>query len=507
MLLSAVLIALSVGSCRRLGQRAAAERAVTEPTAAERATVGPPTSLATSPDSIRTDTVTFGAFGPVVLYRTREHPSRVVLFISGDGGWNLGVVDMAHSVASMDALVVGVDIRRYLSALRRGAGSCAYPAADFEALSQWVQHRLGFPTYVPPVLVGYSSGATLVYATLAQAPPGTFRAGLSLGFCPRLGLDRPLCRGSGLMTAPAPAGHGMLLLPADGMPAPWIVLQGQQDSTCALSAAAEFVGRIRGAELVSLPTVGHGFGVQAHWLPQFRLALERLTRETVAAGSPAAVRDLPLVELPTPRPSDLMAVVISGDGGWASLDRQIGEAFAAQGVPVVGLNSLQYFWKKRSPDEIGRDLSRIVSHYLVAWRAHEVLLVGYSRGADVLPFMASRLPPELRQHVRLLVLLAPGRATNFEFHVTDWLGRRGKSDLQPIAPEIEKLRGIELLCLYGADEKDTACPELPPGLATVVPLEGGHHFGGAYRGLADRILGAAARIRSTTSLPSRPGMR
>ena len=108
--------------------------------------------------AVRVDTLRHGRFGPVVLYRQREHPSQVVLFVSGDGGWNRGVVRMAEELATMDALVVGIDIRHYLRALAAAREPCSYPAADFEALSQWVQQRLGFPGYVPPVLAGYSSG-------------------------------------------------------------------------------------------------------------------------------------------------------------------------------------------------------------------------------------------------------------------------------------------------------------------------------------------------------------
>ena len=33
---------------------------------------------------LRVDTLPYGRFGPVVVYREREHPARVVLFISGD---------------------------------------------------------------------------------------------------------------------------------------------------------------------------------------------------------------------------------------------------------------------------------------------------------------------------------------------------------------------------------------------------------------------------------------
>ena len=101
----------------------------------------------------------FGRFGELALYRDRPQPSQVVLFVSGDGGWNQGVVDMAKALASLDALVIGIDIRTYLAALSKSDHKCLYPAADFEALSQYLQKKLDFPSYRIPVLVGYSSGA------------------------------------------------------------------------------------------------------------------------------------------------------------------------------------------------------------------------------------------------------------------------------------------------------------------------------------------------------------
>lgn len=105
------------------------------------------------------DALRFGRFGPVVLYRPGGDPSRVVLLVSGDGGWNRGVVGMARDIAAMDALVVGIDIRSYLTGLGRSHERCSYPAADFESLNQWVQRRLNFRRYIPPILMGYSSGA------------------------------------------------------------------------------------------------------------------------------------------------------------------------------------------------------------------------------------------------------------------------------------------------------------------------------------------------------------
>ena len=128
------------------------------------------------------DSLQFGRFGNVALVRSSPHPDRVVLFVSGDGGWKSGVVEMARQLERQDALVVGIDIRHYMKAIGASRESCAYSAADFEALAQFVEKSLGYPRYRTPILAGYSSGATLVYALLAQAPHGTFAGALSLGF-------------------------------------------------------------------------------------------------------------------------------------------------------------------------------------------------------------------------------------------------------------------------------------------------------------------------------------
>jgi type IV secretory pathway VirJ component len=199
------------------------------------------------------------------------------------------------------------------------------------------------------------------------------------------------------------------------------------------------------------------------------------------------VADLPLIEIPARPPSgNLLAIVISGDGGWAGIDREVANDLVGKGVPVVGLDSLQYFWSARTPDGAAADLQRIARHYLATWGRQELLLIGYSLGADVLPFMANRLPADLMARVRLIVLLGPGRQTSFQFHLTDWLPGSGGGD-RPVLPEVAKLRGKPLLCLYGQDEQDSLCPQLG-GLGKAVSFEGSHHFGGAYASLADRIL-------------------
>ena len=56
-------------------------------------------------------TLQSGNFGTVTVYGRSPQPSHVVLFVSGDGGSNLGVVDMARELAALDALVAGSTLR------------------------------------------------------------------------------------------------------------------------------------------------------------------------------------------------------------------------------------------------------------------------------------------------------------------------------------------------------------------------------------------------------------
>ena len=247
--------------------------------------------------------------------------------------------------------MAGIDITACLKRLESGKEACSYPAADFEGLSQFLQKRYGLPDYVAPVLVGYSSGATLVYATLAQGPPNTFRGGISLGFCPDLPMTKPMCRGSGLKFTTGASGKGYDFLPVAELPTPWIALQGDIDQVCDANTVAHFVAQTGQARVVKLPRVGHGFSVQRNWLPQFQESFNQLIADAHAPQSAksTSLANLPLIEVPVKQPGKTFAVIISGDGGWASIDKSLAEARAADGIPSVGLDALHYFWTRRTP--------------------------------------------------------------------------------------------------------------------------------------------------------------
>ncbi len=435
----------------------------------------------------------YGRFGTVTLYQGLSRPSQVVLFVSGDGGWNLGVVDMARELSTLDALVVGIDITHYLKEMESSPEKCSYPAADFETLSKFVQKKLGFPRYVLPVLIGYSSGATLVYAILAQSPPNTFLGAVSLGFCPDLPLKKPMCKGNGLEWKEGPHGKGYSFLPAKNLTSPWIAFQGEIDQVCFAKDTEEYVRLVGNGEIILLPKVGHGFSVPRNWMPQFRKSFADIVGKHAPMPelTDEQVKHLPLVEVVSRKEvAPVMAIIISGDGGWASLDRELGEYLAGKGISVVGFNSLQYFWTRHTPETAAADLERTLKHYLTVWNKERALIIGYSLGADVLPFMINRLSEESRARIQMVVLLGPGLKADFEFHLADWINGTSSKTSLPVYPEVEELehKKIKVLCFMGEEEKDSLCGRLREGTAKVVRMGGGHHFGGDYEAVAETVL-------------------
>jgi type IV secretory pathway VirJ component len=455
-------------------------------------------SLLAPPLIAKEESLTFGPFGKITLYYESAHPGNVALFISGDGGWNLGVVDMARELASLDALIVGIDINHFLRKKEASGEKCFYPAADFEALSKFVQKKLNYPRYRTPVLIGYSSGATLIYAALVQAPPNTFLGGISMGFCPDLLLTKPMCRGSGLEWTAGPKGKGYNFLPASSLEVPWIALQGTIDQVCEPKSTEVFVKKVSNAQVIILPKVGHGFSVPKNWMSQFKKTfsgiMSRAEKEDAALrtafnADSRSLQDLPIVEVPaTGASTNIMGIIVTGDGGWGVTDRGIARDLAAKGIPVAGLNSLHYFWTRKTPEQSTTDLNRILRHYCALWNRTEVVMIGYSFGADVLPFMLNRLPGESLQRVKAIAFLGLSSTADFQFHLTDWLGSRKRSTAQPVRPEVEKLRGRKMLCFYGTDDDDALCGQLDQGLVKAIPIQGGHRFGRGYQPIVDAIL-------------------
>jgi len=205
-----------------------------------------------------------------------------------------------------------------------------------------------------------------------------------------------------------------------------------------------------------------------------------------AEPDPDDLAALALVEVPADR-GRVLAIFLTGDGGWAALDRSVAGALAKRGVAVVGLKSCDYLSRGRTPEELAATVSRVMDHYMRVWHRDRVALLGYSRGADLVPFAASRLSPEHRRQLALVAMLGLADAAGFECHWSDLVADVRRSTDRPVVPELERLSDVPLLCIYGTKEEHSPCRAGAVPAMQRIARSGGHHFDGNYDAIAGDI--------------------
>lgn len=446
--------------------------------------------------------LSFGVFGEVLIYRSMDQngnePGRAVLLLS-EGAWDARMDKAARAIAGMDATVVGIDTKRLLDPLRARGEGCFYQAWEFEGLSKIVQKTLGYKGYHQPVLAGFGEGAGVAYATFAQAPKEIFAGAIALGFSPRLGIGKPFCAANGYAydnaTAPAAgtadgAGGGIVMRPVAKPQGTLVIIQGGKDERFSVAEATSFASQIPGSRVAAIDGAGQNLSDPALWRAAFQEALNSVAPAGKAATKLQAkdVDDLPLVEVPAAHPGKTLAVIVTGDGGWAGIDQQIGDIMAAHGVSVIGFNSLKYFWNARTPEEMAHDLELTLTHYAAKWGAEKFIVVGYSIGADVLPFMTGRMSEATKARLAVVAMLGPGTHADFEFHLSNWLTTENVPEGAPMIPEMAKLSKTPVLLVCGSEEEGTLCQNYQAPNVKSLVLPGGHHFNKEYNHIALSIL-------------------
>ncbi len=204
-------------------------------------------------------------------YAPAGKPNALVLFLSGDGGWNLGVIGMAKTLTKEGAAVAAIDTPKLLKSLDSTTdGDCADLGGTLTAFADRERTALGVPADAPLIFAGYSSGATAVYIAQAALPKGAVRGSVALGFCPDMENHRPICaKGGAADLEVSKIKTGFLYSAAVTGLSGFTALQGMIDQVCTADATIAFVGKIPGATVVQLPKVGHGFGVEKNWMPQY----------------------------------------------------------------------------------------------------------------------------------------------------------------------------------------------------------------------------------------------
>lgn len=426
-----------------------------------------------------TSPVHYGLFGELHLARPAQTAAQTVLFVSDGNGWDSREDAYADALAAAGSLVVGIDLPSYLKQLESIKSDCAYPAAHVEEVSHWIQRHENLANYSAPWLIGLDRGASLAYAVSAQAPAGTFDGLATLGYDFGFRLRKPLCPGDAGNATVADGKHGFRVVPVARLGNPWLPRPFAPDTTI------DGIGRdfARLHDRFSRRTAANGPVALVN-------ALQRWNRREARRREPLPedVADLPLTEIaPTATADGRIAVILTGDGGWAGLDQGVAEALSADGVKVIGFSTLKFFWQARTPEDSAAAVARVIGHYSADHPDARFAIVGYSFGASLVPIVLNRLPDAAREKVDLQFMISPDDEAVFEVKVGDWFGGAHHEGALPIAPELVK-SPVPAYCLHGDEEDDSVCPKLTGENVRVLHLPGGHHYDGDYTGLGKLLL-------------------
>ncbi|WP_448682288.1 virulence factor family protein [Pseudomonas nicosulfuronedens] len=326
---------------------------------------------------------------------------------------------------------------------------CAAQQARIKAASELLDGQ-------PTLVAGIGPGSAWAFRWLAGQTDDKAKA-LSVGFS----LEKPDCAATPL---PTTAAHGH-----------WLAAWNDNPD----DASARFARSLQNAETV----------ITDYDTPLPKVLADQLRQLLQGGGD-----NVPVVEVPAAKPSETVTLFYSGDGGWRDLDRDVAAQMAELGYPVVGVDALRYFWEHKTPEQSAADLALLMQHYREKWGAKHFVLAGYSFGADVLPAIYNRLPTDAKKDVSAVILLAFARSGSFEIEVQGWLGKAGQE--ASTGPEMARLPGPKVLCVYGIEEKDESGCTQPQSVGENLQLPGGHHFDEDYPALAKRLVNA---IRSRQS--------
>ena len=168
---------------------------------------------------------------------------------------------------------------------------------------------------------------------------------------------------------------------------------------------------------------------------------------------------------------------ISGDGGFNTFSTGLCNAISKEGYSIAAVNAKSYFWNKKTPGQTAKDIADYLVNKLNNRKNQQLVLAGYSFGADVIPFIVNKLPDPVKKKLISTVLLSPSTSTDFEIHWWDMFGSNMKRNMNVVA-EINKMGLQKTVTIFGSGEDDFPVTDIKLKYYRNEDLPGGHHFDG-----------------------------
>ena len=135
------------------------------------------------------------------------------------------------------------------------------------------------------------------------------------------------------------------------------------------------------------------------------------------------------------------------------------------------------FLEKKTPEQTAIDINNCLVKKLAGRKNQQIVFIGYSYGADVLPFILNRISKGINEKVVVSYLMASSGNTDFEIHWADIFGGNTKRSMD-VVTELNKLDNEKIVLISASDEEHLALNKITLKRYTHEVLPGGHHFDG-----------------------------
>ena len=257
-----------------------------------------------------------GRLGSLRLFGPEGTTGAVVVWLGNAPGWSQADEAAARRLAAGGAIVAGVDLPVYLAAIEKEHSRCLYLAGDVEHAARLIERRFDLDRFRSPIVAGVGPGGRLALAMMEQAPPVTLASAAVVDPVADVKTAITICRQPpSNVGVPNEAGAESAIVAFSGRAS-----SGKAAPTLAALSRAGLRPRIE-----PIPAAATAEDSLAE------LILRHLAVDRQDVAVTKDLSDLPIIGLPA-APGAPLAIVLSGDGGWRDIDREIAEIFASPGL-------------------------------------------------------------------------------------------------------------------------------------------------------------------------------
>ena len=195
-------------------------------------------------------------------------------------------------------------------------------------------------------------------------------------------------------------------------------------------------------------------------------------------------KKLPLIICQSKVSSDFYVIFLTGNGGWKDLAQSVTTYLNSKNISVVAINTKRYLWSEKKPEQIACDLETLIDRFNHKWDQTKVVLLGYSMGAEVIPFAVNSMKEEYRNKLSDIILIGPWQKATFKVNLLDYVMEVNKG--KDIYSELLKMKN-KMAYVICDDNDISICKKGLEGVIDFDLLAGGHHFGGDYASLSGLI--------------------